>query len=288
MKHRFWLSSLKRMASLRRRLSNCVALHGVRDCEIDFGCWYRFAISWFEQNGVAPDKIGVGRSGSKFSELRPFARESKRLIKSGFADVSSLELKASIPDADSVMQGWRLSASIARVPCYALLCADDDIRGFDKNLITSEVREIAKSFKICYGYAYRRPFKFGPDVYQLGMVTEGMSKPEVERASKWAHALLSTAQENDLICSYLREVCSLNFLSPKQLALIVDGQTLQAWIEASSERGRLERFIDGLWLWDVPTDSVPMLQRYLGERRLLISYGDYHTPSAGPDGENYV
>ena len=238
--------------------------------------------------GFAPDKIGVGRSGSKTNELSPFAQESKRLLKSSFRGVSSLELKASLPDARSVMQGWRLSASIARVPGYALLCADDEVREFDQTLIVSDVRQIAKFFDFRYGYAYQRPFKLGPDLYQFGMVTEGLSKPEVERISKWAHALLSAGKKNDPVCNYLREVCSLNILSPVHLALSVEGQTLRTWIEASADRGRLEPFINDLWFWQVPIGSMPMLQRHLGERRLLISYGDYQTPSAGPAGDSYA
>jgi hypothetical protein len=68
----------------------------------------------------------------------------------------------------------------------------------------------------------------------------------------------------------------------------VKGQSLKDWIETDPKRGSLKPLSeDRLWTWTVPDNRIPAVRKLLGRERLLISWGDFNTPSGGPLGHTY-
>ena len=58
--------------------------------------------------------------------------------------------------------------------------------------------------------------------------------------------------------------------------------------EAIDKRGSLKPLIeDTLWTWTVPENRIQSIRKVLGLERLLISWGDFDTPSGGPLGHTY-
>lgn len=144
-----------------------------------------------------------------------------------------------------------------------------------------------------YGYVVHMPMDRSPSTYINGRVfgnpSTHMTQAQQDAVNKWGNARSSCgAWLDDEISHYLRDVFSLNFLNPHHLAMQVEGRSLKDWIEADPRRGSLKPLIEGkLWTWAVPDKRIPAIRKVLGPARLLISWGDFNTPSGGPLGHTY-
>jgi len=144
-----------------------------------------------------------------------------------------------------------------------------------------------------YGYVVRMPMERSPPTFINGLVfgnpTSGLTRVQEDEINKWGAARRGCADYiDDTISHYLRDVYPLNFLNPHHLAMQVKGQSLKDWIEADPKRGTLKPLIEGkLWTWTVPENRIQPIRKVLGPERLLISWGDFNTPSGGPLGHTY-
>lgn len=145
-----------------------------------------------------------------------------------------------------------------------------------------------------YGYVFQMPMKKSPPTYERGLLfgpssKRGLSQTQEDEISKWGNAEGACGSWlDDTISHYLRDIYPLNFLNPHHLAMQVKGQSLKDWIEADPKRGVLKPLIDGkLWSWSVPENRIQAIRKVLGPQRLLISWGDFNTPSGGPLGHTY-
>jgi len=131
----------------------------------------------------------------------------------------------------------------------------------------------------------------GPAFYVDGGTLNGrkfFSQVQLEEIAKWSHAIGESQKLGLPVSNMLRDVFPLNFLNPYHLAMQVKGQTLKDWIEADSKRGSLKPLIEGrLWTWSVPENRIASIRKVLGPARLLVSWGDFNTPSGGPIGDSY-
>lgn len=157
------------------------------------------------------------------------------------------------------------------------------------NLVT----EIQQFGSFSYGYVFQMPMEKSPTTYERGLLfgtpSTGLSVTQENEISKWGSARRGCGDYlDDEISHYLRDVFPLNFLNPHHLAMQVKGQSLKDWIEADPKRGSLRPLIEGkLWTWSVPENRIQAIRKVLGPARLLISWGDFNTPSGGPLGHTY-
>lgn len=131
----------------------------------------------------------------------------------------------------------------------------------------------------------------GPVFFVNGGTLNGrkfFSQVQIEEIAKWTHAKGESEKLGLPVSDLLRDIYPLNFLNPHHLAMQVKGQTLKDWIEADSRRGTLKPLIEGkLWTWTVLENRIQSIRKVLGPERLLISWGDFNTPSGGPLGHTY-
>jgi hypothetical protein len=123
----------------------------------------------------------------------------------------------------------------------------------------------------------------------FGNPLTGLTPAQEDAINKWGAAIRGCGDYlNDEISHYLRDIYPLNFLNPRHLAMRVKGQSLKDWIESDPKRGSLKSLIaNRLWVWQVPENRVQSVRSVLGKERLLISWGDFNTPSGGPLGHTY-
>lgn len=93
-----------------------------------------------------------------------------------------------------------------------------------------------------YGYVVQMPRKFMPAGFALGIASDAPAE-FVYDANSWSRF---AGKQCDHV---IRNVFGYNILNPRHLEIDVGGQRLGDWIEASGDRGRLERQEDGLILW---------------------------------------
>lgn len=131
----------------------------------------------------------------------------------------------------------------------------------------------------------------GPVFFVNGGTLNGrkfFSQVQIEEIAKWTHAKGESEKLGLPVNDLLRDIFPLNFVNPHHLSMQVKGQTLKDWIENDPKRGSLKPLIEGrLWSWTVPENHIQALRKVLGPERLLISWGDFNTPSGGPLGHTY-
>ena len=144
-----------------------------------------------------------------------------------------------------------------------------------------------------YGYVFHMPMEHSLVTYINGLVFgnpgNNLTRVQEDEINKWGNARgACNSWLDDTISRYLRDIYPLNFLNPGHLAMQVKGQTLKNWIECDPKHGFLQPIIEGrLWTWTVPKNHIRAIRKVLGVERLLISWGDFNTPSGGPLGHTY-
>lgn len=172
-----------------------------------------------------------------------------------------------------------------------ILCIDLDVSTFSQSTTESLVLNIQGVIHPEYGYSFEMGMESGPAFYADGGTLNGhkfFSEAQIEEIAKWSHAMGESPKLGLPVSDLLRDIYPLNFLNPRHLAMSIKGQPLRDWIESDPKRGVLKPLIDGkLWSWSVPAKRIPAIRKVLGPQRLLISWGDFNTPSGGPLGHTY-
>lgn len=171
------------------------------------------------------------------------------------------------------------------------LCADSNICSLLESATARLVQGIHEISSFEYGYSFDMEIEKGPVFFVNGGTLNGrkfFSQVQIEEIAKWTHAKGESEKLGLPVSDLLRDVFPLNFLNPHHLGMQVKGQSLKDWIEADPRRGSLRPLIEGkLWTWSVPENRIQALRKVLGPARLLISWGDFNTPSGGPLGHTY-
>jgi len=181
-------------------------------------------------------------------------------------------------------------ASLTNEPSFTL-CTDSNECSLLQSVIERFVQDIQEIACIEYGYGFDMGMEKGPVIYVNGGTLNGrkfFSQPQLEEIAKWSHAIGECRKLGLPLSDLLRDIYPLNFLNPHHLAMQVKDQSLKDWIEADPKRGGLKPLIEGkLWTWQVPENRIASIRKVLGPERLLISWGDFNTPSGGPLGHTY-
>lgn len=172
-----------------------------------------------------------------------------------------------------------------------VLCVDLEIRQMPPTVAENLVLDIQRITNIEYGYSFKMEFEKGPAIYADGGTLNGrknFTHAQIAGIAKWSHAAGECKKTGTNISDLLRDIYPLNFLNPHHLVMQVNGQSLKDWIETDPKRGVLKPLIeDKLWTWTVPDNRIHAIRKVLGPERLLISWGDFNTPSGGPLGHTY-
>jgi hypothetical protein len=247
---------------------NCVALFDW-ERRIDPARWLPLAIALFDECRVSPDTCSViaTRGGNN---KRIALRTLQRRIDEGERPVS-IQLFNTIPGYRQLIFGWRVSAGIDELDgCSMRFSWDNELLRFDVDWVLKILREIARQCRLTYGFGYQLSFDRGPEVYALGMNAsfEDGGEAEDDRIARWMRERIGQRRH---LNGMLRDVYPLNIIGRRHLSGPVDGADLRAWIEASPQRGLLATIDDGIWLWEVPAESLLTVRQTLERAGRLIA-----------------
>lgn len=174
---------------------------------------------------------------------------------------------------------------------HLLFCSRLDIQTVSQSSIKSLVAEVQEIVGFDYGYCFEMGMESGPTFYASGGTLNGrkhFTQLQIEEIAKWSHARGECRKLGLPVSHLLRDVFPLNFVNPRHLSMQIGGQSLKDWIEADPRRGTLAPLIEErLWTWTVPENRIAAIRKVLGPARLLVSWGDFDTPSGGPLGHTY-
>jgi len=281
-------------SDFKENQARCLAVYGPPQTYVNFSGFYDTLLDYMRKNAFEPSAMAIsGKEKYHDGKIRPFAQYKTTITREKFAGVSSLTLWGSRKNvnifAEKEYKDIEAGMSSNGCKCYIYE------RVTSEDLTLEWARDLAAKvlsfYGAVYGIAYTIPYRFAPDLYTEGFVTnieQYPSQAEIERISKWAHFMMEVRTSGVFPKNCLREVKQFNLLSPEHIDMLVGSVSLNSWIIMSRNRGRIESFRDDFYIWVVPVKSLDMINEELGARGLLVSYGDFQTPSGGPIGDSYA
>lgn len=94
-----------------------------------------------------------------------------------------------------------------------------------------------------YGFVVVMPQTYMPAGYVIGLACKGAGEKFVYDANSWRRFARKECDQS------IRNIFGYNILNSKHLDILVGGQRLEEWIQASSNRGKIKPLNDGLYLW---------------------------------------
>jgi hypothetical protein len=274
-----------------------LALYGPRADGVDLLKGLDWMIAWAERLGLPPAEwisINYGGPGNrqyKSYKLNAWTKRGRPLPDSACTSVEVGRFREGSKGGmtDDIWYACLITETHPElVIVLDLNTAAPSVETLSKLILDSQTQA---SFE--YGYVVRMPMERSISTYINGRVygnpTSGLTRAQEDEINKWGNArAVCSSWLDDEISHYLRDIYPLNFLNPHHLAMQVKGQPLKDWIESDPKRGSLKPLIEGkLWTWAVPENRIQALRKVLGPERLLISWGDFDTPSGGPLGHTY-
>lgn len=246
--------------------------------------YFNSTLRWFSSLGLRPDYLGAS-SDDKAGNVISFSRGSKRLIKNGFNNISSLEVYAA-PMNNKIL--WR-DNTIAfdyegnSNKLCAYMSVVNDIYNSNQESLNSIVEEMIAILKPEYGIGYHRPKAYGPGVYVYGVSVspsedasfDGENYEESLRINRWSDIGMKRQVYKR---GYLRDLYPYNYLTQVHLDRLVDGITLKTWIKQNLSHGTLKEMPQGLTLWSVLPENIPVLRKKLREMGVIFDYKNWQHP----------
>jgi len=247
--------------------------------DLDRLAWLNLSQSFFSLLGATPNFAEYSRAPKKFQKVKP-ASLPKMFAKHA---VESCVLERLLPPFNDV--------NLSDVTCdfydwgerKRAIIFSHASSVIDVDLFVGVIQELSHAVSLTYGHAYLRPVRLGPTMYAYDLIY-GLdeSRPEDaderERMVRWFNERLDMVVQNEPapfrhLAGMQRDVYPLNVLTRPHLEHAVGGQPLEKWIVADADRGRLWKVADGVWIWTVPSESLPMVQTQLADEGLLVSRG---------------
>lgn len=272
----------------------CLALYAPQNESLDLQAGLEWILMQARRLGL-PEAEWVtwnyGREDNRQYKTYKLAAWMKRGRLLPAAVCTSIETGRFLDESRQGLADYVWYACLSKRLSTFILCIDLDVSSFAQATIESLVLNIQGVTHPEYGYSFEIGMEKGPALYADGGTLNGrkfFSQAQLEEIAKWSHAMGESQKLGLPVSDLLRDVFPLNFLNPHHLAMQAKGRSLKDWIEADPKRGTLKPLIEGkLWTWTVPENRIPALRKVLGPERLLISWGDFNTPSGGPLGRTY-
>lgn len=274
-----------------------LALYGPRTEDADLLKGLDWMLAWATRLGLPPAEwvtINFGGSGNRQYKTYKFEAWAKRGRPLPGPACTSVEIGRYLEGSKGGMTEdiW-YACFVAEAHPEFVFALDKNAASPSEETFCTLVSDSQCQTTFDYGYVVHMPMDRSPSTYIEGLVygnpASGLTRAQEDEINKWGNAKSSCgAWLDDTISQYLRDIFPLNFLNPRHLAMQVKGQPLKDWIEADPKRGSLKPLIEGkLWTWTVPENRIQAIRKVLGPERLLISWGDFNTPSGGPLGHTY-
>lgn len=259
--------------------ANTFVLHGLKKSEVKGKELFLFAEEWMKKNNFVPDKLN-GKSSKNITFLRgkkalekddfEYVRQKgfwmASLQSDEFVTLETVDYKACIYLRASKQESKRN---------FLMISWEDSLVNWDDDFIIKLVQELTDYVKSTYGYAFQRPFAFGPTYYASGTVF-GLDINEQVESKQIANWHWSGILNGRLSQPYfIRDVYRLNFLSKVHLDAPVGKSTLENWIKENQTRGNLEKITSTLWCWSVDVDQVDKIRQELIPHKILAAFVDY-------------
>jgi hypothetical protein len=254
-----------------------VAFYGI-DPDTKAGeSFYRTVLNWFDGLGFPPDKAGITGRGHS-GKLGSFARGNAKLQKTGFGEVSSLNIVSSTPDARTGGD-YFLTADWDAKYSYALVAARSSLATLSNKSMLPLARTLAQDLKPEYGIGYTRAHRLGPAMYAIG-ICQGLGpggygvdlneaeREEADSISRWGDGLAGRVWRQGV----LRDVYPWNFLTGPHLTKQVGGMPLEQWIRQDARRGTLNPLCEGVSLWEVAGANIPEVKRVLRQAGVVFDW----------------
>lgn len=286
----------KFLGKASQRPARTLALYGPHDDTLDLQVGLDWVLMWVKKLGLPEAEWVVWNYGGpnnrnyKEYKLNTWLKRG-RVLPSDTCTSFDTGRFVSGSEGDLTDHIWY--ASMSAENRSLIFVADLNATSLTDDVLCEMALNVQALSCFSYGYAFLMPMEKSPPTYERGLLFGPSSKrgPQTQEneISKWGSARRGCGDYlDDEISHYLRDIYPLNFLNPHHLTMQIKGQSLKDWIEAAPKRGTLKPLIEGkLWAWTVPENRIQAIRKVLGPERLLISWGDFNTPSGGPLGHTY-
>jgi hypothetical protein len=241
---------------------SALALYGVDQSADALAAFYFAVISWFEELGWPPDKLGVrgpGHSGRPVS----FKSAHQKLVSRGFSGVADVSIFSLLPEYRIPVDDYVLTAVYSAKDSVACIVSRLSIAQLSESSMLPLVKRTVPYTKPEYGIGYMRERRLGPMMYALG-VCQGLGKKgygielsrseeeEADSISRWADAMDARVWN----AGFLRDVYPWNLLTKPQLMKKVGAIPLEQWIRRNTRRGTLTSLDNNIVLWEIPKSNI--------------------------------
>lgn len=252
-----------------------LAFYGIASSPMAGKEFFQTVEQWFSAIGYHPDKLGV--AGKYYGgKIANFSRSKKYLEKTGFAELQSFDMHASLPNAKVPGMEYYVSASFS---ChsddggYAIVAVPSSFS--DKHIWLPVAHNIINNLHPIYGIGYKRKLELGPVKYALGICQgleiglTGEAYDEARNISRWCDmGMVKQVYRKGL----LRDVYPWNFLTHLHLDWNINGKSLKQWISQEDNHGYLIPIIEGEFLWEVKETHIPELRRILHDQGRIFDW----------------
>ncbi len=255
----------------RGPLANVISLHDFDSSESDVKGWFSYVVDWFRANGLEPTRIGLTGSLYKGDKTIMFRNGLKRLEENDYKAVEGISLYATPPNHSiDMFDGIFSLVYRTRGKGDFVVCWDNQIAPFTKEYCQQLINDICAFLKPRYGYAFQRLFKQGPSFYPFGIIGGDnlRNKEEEAKLIKWNNEYVMS--DGSYKTGDLRDIYPLNILSEAHLKRTINGHPFKEWIEATPQRGTLERITDTLWTWWVEPDQIDSIRKALAPSGIIL------------------
>jgi len=236
---------------------------------------FQLTVKWFGDLKYPPNKIAIKGSGHS-GKVISFNRGRSRLLKTGFDQVSAMEI--STLAEDGVYTSFDHIIEVAFGYSKLSISASTQLTSLSLEAIYSTIHSLIVDFKPEYGVGYvlYRGAKGG-----LHYLPKPEEDPEEwTRLQKWDHYGIKESHHKQ---GEIRDVYPFNFLNSSQLQMPVEGVSLSDWIQQDPQRGTLEPVDERLTLWKVPEESIPAIRDILWKTGQIFDWNKYCPPPLSPE-----
>lgn len=252
----------------RGPLANCIALHDFAETAPDFKNWFLYIVELFGKSALTPTRMALTTKNYDGKHTISYKTGRKKLEASDYQDVIFLALYAHPPVWGTDMSDGIFSVVLqCAKPDTLVLCFDDQLIKFQKDIFTKLTKDSADFFAPRYGYCYQRPFKKGPDCYPVGICVDlDWGDEEAKELTRWRNEYRMS--DGSYKTGDLRDIYPMNLLSEAHKQNQVKGKPFFDWIQESPDHGTLTQLSDTLWAWWV--DDIPAVREALRQTGWVI------------------
>ncbi len=230
-----------------------------------FSKFYSTASRLFSKLGVTSTHLGAEGRGQSGKFVRCSGNAAKRLVDSGFSEITVLSCVASTKTSKEPSFDREVSASLSWTPPGEIILSfvvNEGIAAFQSHNFEYVLTELLRFDDWSFGYAFRDLVARQPEFHVLSLDSGNLDYAESAALRRW---YLANSVERT---HRLRSVYPITIVNDNQLKSVVQGKLLSEIIEATAKT-TVSR-VGNLTVWRVPDAQVLALRKTLGETGGLI------------------